>query len=342
MFQKEKIVLVADVGGTNTTFAFLKGSDQTFLLLHTLHFPSTEIKNFASTVADVLAIGKSKGWMVDSACFAGAGIVSEKYNLCTITKLPWNIDAPEIKKKTVLKTVLIINDFIAVAYGVEKIPPQNKIILNSGKSVSEKPKAILGAGTGLGKAVLIWNHTIKKYFPITSEGGHSDAALQTKEEYALGEFIKTKYVRERVVWEDMISGNGISNIYQFLESTGKYSISKYTMQIQKSYYDPALISTFQQDPHCKATLDIFLRFYARCAQNLALDTMALGGVYLAGGIIAKNLLLFKRKAFIDEFILNHRMKKVLEQIPIFAITDYNVSLYGAAHALQLYLQGEFP
>ena len=87
------------------------------------------------------------------------------------------------------------------------------------------------------------------------------------------------------------------------------------MQIQKSYYDPALISTFQQDPHCKATLDIFLRFYARCAQNLALDTMALGGVYLAGGIIAKNLLLFKRKAFIDEFILNHRMKKVLEQIP---------------------------
>ena len=114
------------------------------------------------------------------------------------------------------------------------------------------------------------------------------------------------------------------------------------MQIQKSYYDPALISTFQQDPHCKATLDIFLRFYARCAQNLALDTMALGGVYLAGGIIAKNLLLFKRKAFIDEFILNHRMKKVLEQIPIFAITDYNVSLYGAAHALQLYLQGEFP
>ena len=335
--------LVGDIGGTNSTFAFVEEKENTLILLVTLHYKSKEISDFTSIVKEVVSGGEKKyNFHPTAACFAGAGVVSEKNDHCTITKLAWNIDARKIERKTSLRSVLIINDFIAVAYGIEKVSAQNRVVLKSGKLVPCKPKVILGAGTGLGKAILIWNNKSNRYFPVASEGGHSDAALQVQEEFEFAEFIKKKYARVRVVWEDMLSGKGISNIYQFLESVGKYSSSKYSLQIKKSNYDPALISTFQQDSQCKATLDIFLRVYARCAQNLALDTVALGGIYLAGGITAKNVSLFKRKAFIDEFILNHRMKKVLEQIPIFAITDYNVSLYGAAHALKLYLQGEFP
>ncbi len=334
MAEAQEIVLVADVGGTNTTFAFVGGEKEKCELLHLQHFPSKEIKNFATAVTEVLAIAKSKGYSVDKACFAGAGIVSEKHDFCTITKLPWNIDAREIRRKTSLTSVLIINDFSAVAYGVGVMPARSISVIKPGKILPEKTKAILGAGTGLGKAVLVW--TKNRYSTLASEGGHSDAALQTPEEYELGEFIKQKYSRERIVWEDVLSGNGISNIYQFFQT--KLPASK---EIQKGGYGPALIST-SNDPASKATMNLFLRFYARCAQNLALDTMALGGVYLAGGIVAKNLPLFKRKAFIAEFVLNHRMKPVLEQIPVFAVTDYNVSLYGAAQALRLYQKGDFP
>lgn len=336
MDTKQEIFLVADIGGTNTTFAFMGYHKGKYLLLHTRHFPSQKIKNFATAVTEVLAIAQSKGYSVEKACFAGAGIVSEKNDFCAITKLPWNINAKEIARKTSLRSVLVINDFIAVAYGVGVLPPKSISIIKPGKIFSKKSKVILGAGTGLGKAVLAWNPSVKRYFPLASEGGHSDAALQTTEEYALGEFIKKLHRRERVVWEDILSGKGISNVYQFFQS--RLPADK---KIQKSNYDPALIST-SSDAASKATMNLFLCFYARCAQNLALDTMALGGIYLAGGIVAKNLHLFKRKAFIAEFILNYGMKKVLKQIPVFAITDYNVSLYGTAQALQLYLKGDFP
>ncbi len=334
MAEAKEIVLVADVGGTNTTFAFVGISQKRYTLLHLQHFPSKEITNFSIIVGKVLASSRLQGYTVNKACFAGAGIVSENNDFCTITKLPWKIDATEIRRKTSLTSVLIINDFIAVAYGVGVLPVKSILVIKPGKIFPGKPQAILGAGTGLGKAIMVWNKS--RYSALASEGGHSNAALQTKEEYELGEFIKKKYRRERVVWEDVLSGKGISNIYRFFQT--KLPASS---EIQKSSYDPALVSA-SSDAASKATMNLFLRFYARCAQNLALDTMSLGGVYLAGGIVAKNLALFKRKAFIAEFILNHRMKKVLEQIPIFAITDYNVSLYGAAQALLLYQQGDFP
>ncbi|MDO8656209.1 MAG: glucokinase [Nanoarchaeota archaeon] len=329
-------VLVADIGGTNTTFAFVQNVKEKYSLVHTIHFDSKKIINFTMTTAEVLRLGKLKGYQPRNACFAPAGRVSETYDFSSPTKLTFTIDAAEIKKKTELSSVLVINDFTAVAYGVEVIPDKIIVQLKPGKIINTKPKAILGAGTGLGKALLIWNNKSNQYFPVASEGGHSDAALQTTEEYEMGEFIKRKYARERVVWEDVLSGQGISNIYQFFETRLPSN-----PEIKKSNYNPALISK-SSDAASKAAMDLFIRFYARCAQNLALDTMAFGGVYLAGGITAKNLALFKRKAFIDEFILNHRMKKVLEQIPVFAVTDYNVSLYGAAHALTLHLRGEFP
>lgn len=330
----QETFLVADVGGTNTTFAFVTGSKGRSNLVEIVPFKSKEIKDFSLTVSTVLARGKLKGYSTTKACFAGAGIVSEKNDFGTITKLPWNIDAQEIRRKTSLTSVLIINDFIAVAYGVGVMPAKSILVIKPGKISPQKPKAILGAGTGLGEAVLVWNKN--RYYALASEGGYSCAALQTTEEYALGEFIKQLYRRERVVWEDLLSGKGISNVYQFFQARLPADL-----KIQKSNYDPALISK-SADPASKATMNLFLRFYARCAQNRALDTLALGGVYLAGGIVAKNLALFQRKEFRAEFILHHRMKKVLEQIPVCAVMDYNISLYGAAHALQLYLKGDFP
>lgn len=338
----QETFLVADVGGTNTTFAFVGLGQKKYRLLHLLHFPSQEIKDFTSIVAEVLAFGESKNYYVDKACFAGAGVVSEKNDFCRITKLPWVIDATEIQKKTSLRSILVINDFIAVAYGIEKLPRSSVIPLKPGKVMPRKPKAIIGAGTALGKAVLIWDVHAGRYFPLASEGGHGNIPIRTAEEWALAQFIQKKYRKERVSQGDLVSGRGISDIYQFLESSRRHPSTSRTRKIQENNYDPALICSFRQDPNSLAAVDLFLRFYARCAQNLALDTLALGGIYLAGGIVMKNPGLFKRKPFIDEFVFSTSMKRVLEQIPVFALTDYNVSLYGAAQALQLYLQGDFP
>ncbi len=331
--------LVGDIGGTNSTFAFVEEKNRKISLLVLLQFQSRAITHFTAVVKQVLEHGQKKyHFYPAAACFAGAGVVSEKQDFCTITEFPWNIDAQDIRRKTALPSVLIINDFIGVAYGVEMISKKNLILLKSGRARPGKPKVILGAGTGLGKAILIWNG--RKYIPLASEGGHGDAAIQTPQECALAQFIQRKYNQERVSWGKLVSGRGLSSMYQFLKTN--YAPTKYSQKIKKSNYDPALISAWQQDRACRAAFDLFLRFYARGAKNLALDLLAFGGVYIAGGIVAKNAALFQRKAFIDEFISHKRMKPLLQQIPIYALTDYNIGLYGAAHALQLYLQGDFP
>ena len=89
------------------------------------------------------------------------------------------------------------------------------------------------------------------------------------------------------------------------------------------------------DQHCWNTFQLYTTIYARCAKNFALDALALGGVYLAGGIAAKNLQLFEEPSFMQEFTDCGKQKEILKQIPIYVITDYNVSLYGAAQYLMV-------
>lgn len=327
------LVLVADIGGTNTTFAVLQKQKDRLKLLFSLHFKSQEITDFAETVDEVLSCIKGKYEItVSSACFAGAGPVSEKNDFCKITHLPWDIDAGNVLKKTALKKVIIINDFEAVAYGIGALPPHSIMQVKKGKiSKRNLPQAVLGAGTDLGKAILLWNAEKKRYIPIASEGGHANLAVVNSEELKLLEFIKTKQEADDVTWGDVLSGRGISSIYRFLDETRYYTLTEQAAEIKEANYNPALIAKHRNhDDRCKDTMAMFLCFYARCAKSLALDILAFGGVYLAGGIAAKNPAIFKQKIFQEEFVNNHKQRELLEQIPVFVVADYNVSLYGAA------------
>ncbi len=330
--QPGEALLVADVGGTNCTFAFVREKQGKISLLAGLQVESKTITDFSSTVKEVVEWGKRKyGLVVQQFCAAGAGPVSPAGQSITITHLPWNIDADKIKKATGL-SVLLINDFDAVAYGIEAVPQKDIMVVKAGKQVARAPRALLGPGTGLGKSFIIYNEHKKAYVPISSEGGHASASFETEEEFALARWIQKRDKTAVVAWEDVLSGKGISNLYQFLEEKS----DRRNKEIQNSGYDPAVIAHHRHtDPLCQKTFDLFLRFYARCAKNLALDVLARGGVYLAGGITARNIDLFQRKVFKEEFIHTKNMKGVLEQIPVYAITNYDVSLYGAAVAVKL-------
>jgi glucokinase len=78
-------------------------------------------------------------------------------------------------------------------------------------------------------------------------------------------------------------------------------------------------------------------FYARCAKNIALDTLAMGGIYIAGGIAAKNKEIFQTEEFIQSFEASLKRSDVLKQIPIYLIVNYDVSLYGACLAAMYHL-----
>ena len=85
-----------------------------------------------------------------------------------------------------------------------------------------------------------------------------------------------------------------------------------------------------KDENCHKTFALYTIFYARCAKDFALDALALGGVYIAGGIAAKNLPLFLESSFMKEFVNCGKQQELLQQVPVYIITDYNVSMHGAA------------
>lgn len=97
-----------------------------------------------------------------------------------------------------------------------------------------------------------------------------------------------------------------------------------------------LISQYvDHDETCRETLRLFLEPYAKCPRNFALDTLALGGIYLAGGILAKNLPHIDSEAFRQHFEENDRHPEILRTIPIRVISNYDVTLLGATFAATL-------
>ena len=102
--------------------------------------------------------------------------------------------------------------------------------------------------------------------------------------------------------------------------------------IDKSKSKPELISKYRKaDKTCKETFEIFKIAYAGFAKNMALDGLALGGVYIAGGIAPKNREIFD-KSFVKIFEESLKMGHILKRMPIYLILNYDVGLLGAGFA----------
>ncbi len=322
-------ILGADIGGTNSNFGIFQVRDERPILLLSLHVKSKEIKEFPLAVNDLLSFVKQTyGITISHALFAAAGVVSPDKDYSKPTNLPIIIDAAEIKKATELTCVYVVNDFEVIGYGLDLIVPKDLVLVNKGVARERANKAILGAGTGLGKCIMIWEQDRDQYIPIASEGGHEDFAVQNGLELELVEFIKHREKRPcNISWEDVLSGQGIQRIYQFFHARSNDGRDAAREQLP---HPDEIFNARNHDQHSRDTFELYTALYARCAKNFALDVLARGGVYIAGGIAANNLEMFKLPQFMDEFVNCGKQAELLKEVPIWVITDYNVSLYGAA------------
>jgi len=333
-------LLIADIGGTNSNIGIFRLSDEPPLLLLSLHFASKEISNFTTFIQEVSALLKANyGLLVHRACLGAAGLIGHNRTQVKPTNLPFTIDLEEIARNTDLKELFLINDFEAVALGIELLNPASIISINHKQQRGYGNKAFLGAGTGLGKSVLLWYSKGRQYIPISSEGGHADAAFYYEHELSIHSFIKAECAAGcPVSWEDLLSGLGIQRLYKFLGTQNNYQETPVSKLIADAEFDPDRISAYaKEDQRCKDTLTLYTRFYARCAKNFVLELIALGGLYIAGGIAAKNISLFFDPLFMIEFTDCVKHKEYLSSIPVFVIADYNVSLYGGVVAMQMHL-----
>ena len=337
-----KYILGLDVGGTNTNIAVSGVRENKPLLLFSSTYQSKNLDSIIPVVNQTLSFAKEKYDIeLENACIAAAGVVSPSRDFVKLTNADWKINTKELLEKTYLKFAFIINDFQAVGFGINLLNHNDKndvfIVRESKDDTTKKPKAIIGAGTGLGKCILNYNQEKNCFIPLPSEGGHSDFPAYDDFESELYEFVKKlRTPPQPLTYEELLSGRGLENIYSFIKSKNQFVETDFTKEIDRSNEKAELISRYREtDETCSETFRLFSKFYGRCAKNFVLDSLATGGLYIAGGIASKNTSIFSTKEFLEEFENAYRRSDVLEDVPIYVITNYDVSLHGACLAAAL-------
>jgi glucokinase len=221
--------------------------------------------------------------------------------------------------------------------GVTAVGPDQLVALGGGPPVAHGPIAVLGAGTGLGQAFLLWSAADNRYQVFSSEGGHVDLAARTPLELGLVQFLITKY--GRVSCERVLSGQGLVDVFTFLseEPACKSLIRPETaaaLAMHGPGHDPAAAISQRAlagtDPVCEMALSIFCSVLGSTAGNLGLLLLATGGVFVAGGIAPRILSYLQRGAFREAFDRKGRLHTLVERLPAFIVTHPQPGLLGAA------------
>jgi glucokinase len=319
------VILAGDVGGTKCNLALFAEKNGELEFVFRERFASKEfaqfdliIREFARRAAGYL--GKEK---IRAAGFGVAGPVIN--NRIHATNLPWIVDADTLAREVGVKSVVLVNDLGATGHSLEHLPAEDFCVLNVGAPVPGATRALLAAGTGLGEGILFWEGS--RYKVVPSEGGHSDFAPRTDQQIELLKFMRHRY--PQVSWELILSGRGFRTLHEFLAPNVKHAI------FEDPDADPAPFITKsgldRSCPVCVEALDLWANIYGAEAGNLALKVLALGGVYVAGGIAVKILPKMKDGTFFKSFVDKWHFEKVLANVPVSIVLNESAPLIGAAY-----------
>jgi glucokinase len=338
-------LLAGDIGGTKTHLRLVKpGSPERSAYEQT--YRSQEYPDLVPIVRKFVGAAQTElGAKIEikSACLAIAGAVIDRSSY--LPNLGWYLNTDRLQQELQIAHVELINDFAAIGYGISLLSPDDLYTLQTGQPQPNAPKATIGAGTGLGEGLLI--HDGQDYQVIATEGGHADFAAQSVQEFELVRYMCQKQQIDRISNDRLISGQGIVSIYQFLRDTGNFSenpdladvVTTWEAQTEKLVDPAALISKMamppsdsnaKTDPLATATMRMFICAYGAEAGNLALKILPYGGLYVAGGIAAKNLPLLTDGNFSTAFNHKGRVSDLLSKVPVYIILNPQVGLIGAA------------
>ena len=318
------IVLAGDVGGTNARLAFVELEGSRARMVQRETYPSRDYPGLAAIVRRFSA---NAGSLPERACFGIAcAVVGDD---CSTPNLPWTVNGRELAAEIGIPRTTIINDFVAIGYGIEFLVPTDLATLQAGSPTAHGPIALIGAGTGLGQGFLLWNGD--HYLVLASEGGHADFAPRGKLQNGLLQFLSQEF--GRVSWERLLSGRGIGNAYRYLRASGVAPEGE-TVRDEMDREDAAVVITRHAlagtDCLSDRALGLFCEILGAQAGNLALTVVSTGGVYLAGGIAPRIIERLKGEEFLAAFRDKGRLSELVSRIPVYVITNPYVGLLGAA------------
>jgi glucokinase len=322
------MILAGDIGGTKVVLALFSGKSGQWEPSHMDVFNSREHPSLLAIVEQYLTRHQIRPSTITRGVFGIAGPVKE--GICHTTNLPWVVEEAKISPRLEGAPVTLLNDLVANAWGIEALQHDQFATLQAGEAHPTGSRALISAGTGLGLAGLL--HVEGHFLPIPSEGGHADFSPRTDLDLELFQYFRQRF--DGVVdWERVLCGHALVDIYEFLrERAGARTPAWLADQMRVG--DPAAaISTAGvegRDPVCQDTVNLFVEYYGAAAGNAALTFLALGGVYIGGGIAPKILPKLRDSRFLKSFLDKGRMRPLLESMPVHVILNPHTALLGAA------------
>jgi glucokinase len=330
-------VLVADVGGTNLNLALLGTTGGRYTLLRKSRFRTLEERSIAEPIRRFLA--EAPGLRPLRACLAGAGpVVGGRIHL---TNAPWDLDGPALEQEFGFP-VRLVNDFTALACGTLLLdladPSQVTALPHGACSLpAADPDGLVlavGAGTGLGVGFVVRTSQGPRVFP--SEGGHIGLPVFDDDSRAFWQYAAASLPGPPGA-EVAVCGQGLALLLRFLLETGRTNptpTSTGILSLPPTEQPAAISAQAAADPVCAQAMARFVAYYARVCADLCAAFLPTGGLFLAGGIVAKNAGHFTDGRFMAVFERNYKphLDRLTHRTPVFLVHDYDLSLYGAAHA----------
>jgi glucokinase len=320
------MIVAGDVGGTKVHLALYGFKQGKLVHVRDERFPAAEFTGLEDIVRRF--ISESGSPEVTAACFGVPGPV--RGGRLRLTNLPWVLDSRELSDHLHIAHVFLINDLEANGYGIPELTSDQLSTLNVGDTSAVGNRAVVSAGTGLGEGILVWNG--KTHIPMPSEGGHTDFGARNPLEAELLVYL-TKKLNGRVSYERIVSGPGLHNIYTFLRDEKKMEEPAWLADRMKTEDPNAVIGEVAElgtNELCVKTLDMFVASYGAEAGNMVLKALAIGGVYLGGGIAPKILKTMHNGAFMQAFTDTGRLSDLCIHTPVHIILESRAALLGAA------------
>jgi glucokinase len=310
--------LVADIGGTSSRYAIFESPSNGELSLKASTWLKTgDFTQFQSQLERLKADAFVSNFSDFSAfVVAGAGPTKgDKY--IKLTQVPWAVDLENLPKELKISRSIVLNDFAAQAYAcLSPIREESDQIL-PGVVDPAGAIAVVGAGTGLGVAALV-NDGKGRFKAISSEGSHVNYAPENDEEYEFLKFIKKELNVLYPSAEDTLSGRGLRLTHKFLTGADLEPVE--------------VAKLLGSSPK---TLELFARSYGRFCRNTALQYLSSGGLYIAGGIAAKNRELVTCPAFEKSFRGTRQHVEFISSIEVRLLDNQESGLWGAAQLATL-------
>ena len=319
------LVLAGDLGGTNFRVGiFCDGP-----AMQRLQFAKFRSADHHSLEEMVRLFLESTGMETQpqAACFGVPG--PNVAGVVVASNLGWKIDTHALPRLLGIQKIAVLNDLESTAYGLSALQKTDLATLQAGAGSNAGNQCVIAPGTGLGEAGLYWDGS--QHHPWACEGGHADFAPTDDLQRELLDYLRREF--GRVSFERVVSGMGIANIYRFLKNAGR-GVENTVVAREMVEQDPAaVIDRHASDgscPLCISTMDLFVQALGAEASNMALKTMATGGVFLAGGIPPKILPLLRRPLFLESFLNKGRLRALLETIPLHVVLNDEAALLGSA------------